>query len=133
VSRTVSAISSPVRGATLERPYCMRSRKGVPGSRWGMALGSTAGAGYLGGYSTVSAFLAEAVLTFLFLFVIFATTSSWKQYDGWAGDRSVLVLIHLVAIHITGTSVNPAGVLALLFSREVRRWSSYGCSSSRRW
>jgi aquaporin Z len=74
------------------------------------ALGSNGwGPGYLGGYSTMSAFLAEAILTFLFLFVIFATTS--KQGNSTMAGLAIgltLVLIHLVGIHITGTSVNPA-------------------------
>jgi aquaporin Z len=73
-------------------------------------LGSNGwGPGYLGGYSTTSAFLTEVVLTFLFLFVIFATTSRWgnSTMAGLAIGLT-LVLIHLVAIPITGTSVNPA-------------------------
>ena len=53
--------------------------------------------------------MAETVLTFLFLFVIFATTSRWgnSTMAGLAIGLN-LVLIHLVAIPITGTSVNPA-------------------------
>lgn len=67
------------------------------------------GPGYLGGYNTTSAFLVEAVLTFLFLFVIFATTSRLGN-SNMAGLAIgvTLVLIHLVAIPVTGTSVNPA-------------------------
>ena len=67
------------------------------------------GPGYLGGYSTTSAFLAEAILTFLFLFVIFGTNSRFGN-SSMAGLAIglTLVLIHLVAIPITGTSVNPA-------------------------
>ena len=61
------------------------------------------------GYSMLACFLAEIVLTFLFLLVIFGSTSS-KAPEGFAG-MSIglsLVLIHLVGIPITGTSVNPA-------------------------
>lgn len=67
------------------------------------------GAGYQNEYGTTAAFLAEAVLTFLFLFVIFATTSNVGNATmaGMAIGLT-LVLIHLVAIPITGTSVNPA-------------------------
>ena len=75
---------------------------------WG--LGSNGwGPGYLGGYSTMSAFLAEVILTFLFLFVIFGTNSRFGN-SSMAGLAIglTLVLIHLVAIPITGTSVNPA-------------------------
>jgi len=67
------------------------------------------GEGYLAGYDMSAAFVAETVLTFLFLFVIFATTSKWGN-SSMAGLAIglTLVLIHLVAIPITGTSVNPA-------------------------
>ncbi len=56
-----------------------------------------------------AAFLAEVVLTILFLFVIFGATSK-KAPAGFAGLAIglTLVLIHLVGIPITGTSVNPA-------------------------
>jgi aquaporin Z len=49
------------------------------------------------------------VLSFLFLFVIFGSTSEGapKGFAGLAIGLS-LVLIHLVSIPITGTSVNPA-------------------------
>ncbi|MGB9176288.1 MAG: aquaporin Z [Methanoregula sp.] len=67
------------------------------------------GAGYLGGYSLVSAFLAETILTFIFLMVIFGATSKAAP-AGFAGIAIGLSLtaIHLVGIPITGTSVNPA-------------------------
>lgn len=67
------------------------------------------GAGYQNEYGTGAAFLAEAILTYLFLFVIFGATSKWG--DGTMAGLAIgftLVLIHLVAIPITGTSVNPA-------------------------
>jgi aquaporin Z len=60
-------------------------------------------------YSMLSCFIAEVVLTALFLFVIFGSTSK-NAPKGFAG-LSIgfsLVLIHLVGIPITGTSVNPA-------------------------
>ena len=62
-----------------------------------------------GGYSLGACFLAEVVLTALFLFVIFGSTSN-NAPKGFAG-LSIglsLALIHLVGIPITGTSVNPA-------------------------
>ncbi len=74
------------------------------------ALGSNGwGEGYLGNYSTTAAFLTETVMTALFLVVIFATTSRLgnSTMAGFAIGIT-LVLIHLVAIPITGTSVNPA-------------------------
>lgn len=74
------------------------------------ALGSNGwGPGYLGGYNATSALLAEMVLTFLFLFVIFGATSKWGNINmAGLAIGLTLVLIHMVAIQITGTSVNPA-------------------------
>jgi aquaporin Z len=75
---------------------------------WG--LGSNGwGEGYLGNYNMLSAFVIEAVMTFLFLFVILAVTS--KFGNGTMAGLAIgvtLMLIHLVAIPVTGTSVNPA-------------------------
>jgi aquaporin Z len=61
------------------------------------------------GYSLAACFLAEVVLTAIFLFVIFGSTSK-NAPKGFAGVSIgfSLVLIHLVGIPITGTSVNPA-------------------------
>lgn len=83
------------------------------------ALGSNGwGAGYGGAYSMQAALIAEFVFTFLFLMVIFGTTAknASPQMAGLA-IGICLVLIHLVAIPITGTSVNPARSLGpALFS-----------------
>lgn len=61
------------------------------------------------GYTMAAAFLAEVVLTFIFLLVIFGSTSD-KAPKGFAGVSIgiSLVFIHLIGIPITGTSVNPA-------------------------
>ncbi|MBL7725849.1 MAG: aquaporin Z [Chitinophagaceae bacterium] len=98
-------------GAVLGAGVLYLIQKGSPGFIMGeWALGSNGwGEGYLGGYNMTSAFITEAVLTFLFLFVIFGTTSKWG--NGTMAGLAIgltLVLIHLVAIPITGTSVNPA-------------------------
>jgi aquaporin Z len=60
-------------------------------------------------YSLGACFIAEIVLTFLFLFVIFGSTHA-NAPKGFAGIAIglTLVLIHIVGIPITGTSVNPA-------------------------
>ena len=75
---------------------------------WG--LGSNGwGEGYLAGYSMGSAIITEVVMTCIFLLVIFATTS--KQGNPNMAGLAIgitLVLIHMAAIPITGTSVNPA-------------------------
>lgn len=98
-------------GATLAAGVLYLIQSGMPGFTMGeWALGSNGwGEGYLGGYNLTAAFVTETVLTFLFLFVIFATTSKWG--NGTMAGLAIgltLVLIHLVAIPITGTSVNPA-------------------------
>lgn len=61
------------------------------------------------GYALAACFVAEVVLTAIFLFVIFGSTSK-DAPKGFAGISIglSLVLIHLVGIPITGTSVNPA-------------------------
>jgi aquaporin Z len=98
-------------GAAAAAAVLYLIQKGMPDFVFGeWALGSNGwGGGYGEGYSTASAFITETVLTFLFLFVIFATTSKWGN-SNMAGLAIglTLVLIHLVAIPITGTSVNPA-------------------------
>jgi aquaporin Z len=98
-------------GATLAALALLEIQKGAPGFTMGeWALGSNGwGPGYLGGYTNTAAFITETLLTALFLFVIFATTSRLGNSNmaGLAIGLS-LVLIHLVAIPITGTSVNPA-------------------------
>jgi aquaporin Z len=56
------------------------------------------------------AFIAEAVLTFIFVLVVLGSTDSKKGAGNFAGLAIglTLVLIHIVCIPITGTSVNPA-------------------------
>ena len=66
------------------------------------------------GISQTTAFIAEAVLTGIFVFVVLGTTDAKKgagQFAGLAIGLS-LILIHLVGIHYTGTSVNPARSIA---------------------
>ncbi len=67
------------------------------------------GGASLGGYSVVSVFLTEVVLTFLFVLVVHGATHE-RVPKGFAGLAIglALTLMHLVAIPIDGTSVNPA-------------------------
>lgn len=67
------------------------------------------GPGYLGEYNIISAFVFEAVATFLFMVVILGATDKGAP-AAMAGLAIglVLVVIHLVGINITGVSVNPA-------------------------
>ena len=77
---------------------------------WTGGLGQNGwGAGYLGEYNVVSAFVFEVVGTFLFLVCILGVTHPFAP-TGFAGLAIglTLVVIHLVGINITGTSVNPA-------------------------
>ncbi|MDR2894179.1 MAG: aquaporin [Alistipes sp.] len=81
---------------------------------WTLASGSgstttlTGANGFADG-ALLSALVAEVVFTFIFVLVVLGTTSK-----GGAGNFAglaiglALVLIHIVAIPITGTSVNPA-------------------------
>lgn len=82
-------------------------------SGWNGGLGQDGwGAGYLGEYNALSAFVFEAVATFLFLVVILAVTHSDTppHISGVAGIAIglTLVVIHIVGINVTGVSVNPA-------------------------
>jgi len=63
-----------------------------------------------GGYNLLSGFVAETVFTFIFLLVIFGSTSTKNIHGGFAGLAIglSLVLIHIVGIPVTGVSVNPA-------------------------
>lgn len=108
---TAGYVLAQMAGATLGAAILYAFQNGGPDFIMGeWALGSNGwGPGYLGSYSTTSAFAAEAVLAFLFLFVIFGVTS--RLGDSHMAGLAIgltLVLIHLVAIPITGTSVNPA-------------------------
>ncbi|MCT4370761.1 aquaporin Z [Yangia mangrovi] len=62
-----------------------------------------------GGYSLVSSFVAEVVLTMMFIFIIMGTTHGQAPV-GFAplAIGLALTLIHLISIPVTNTSVNPA-------------------------
>ncbi len=76
-------------------------------------LGGFAANGYgdhsLGGYSLLSALVAEIVLTFMFLMIILGSTDS-RAPAGFApiAIGLGLTLIHLIGIPVTNLSVNPA-------------------------
>jgi aquaporin Z len=87
------------------------------GILYGIAIGNPSysiaanglGANMFSTYSLASVLIAEIVLTFIFVLVVHGSTSS-NAPKGFAGLAIglTLVLIHLVAIPIDGTSVNPA-------------------------
>lgn len=62
----------------------------------------------------IAAFIVEVVLTFIFVLVVLGTTDEKKGAGNLAGLAIglSLILVHLVGIHYTGTSVNPARSLA---------------------
>lgn len=108
---TIGHIVAQIAGAILGAAVLYSIVSGQTGfimPEWG--LGSNGwGPGYLGEYNVTAAFTAEAVLTFIFVFVILSVTSKHgnSTMAGFAIGLT-LVLIHMVAIPITGTSVNPA-------------------------
>lgn len=62
-----------------------------------------------GGYSLLSGFISEVVMTFVFLVIILGSTDS-RAPQGFApiAIGLGLTLIHLISIPVTNTSVNPA-------------------------
>jgi len=96
-------------GAIIAAGVILAIAKGMAG--YSLAQGGLGQNSYgaPGGYSLGACFLAEIVLTGVFLLVIFGSTSK-NAPEGFAGIPIgiTLVLIHLVGIPITGTSVNPA-------------------------
>lgn len=61
-------------------------------------------------YSLQAGFIAETVFTFIFLMVVFGSTSTKNIHGSFAGVAIglSLVLIHITGIPVTGVSVNPA-------------------------
>jgi aquaporin Z len=79
---------------------------------WSIASGLASngyGAHSPGGFNVTSAFVIEAVLTAVFLFVIMGATDA-RAPAGMAplAIGLCLTLIHLISIPVTNTSVNPA-------------------------
>ena len=85
----------------------------VASGKAGVDLGGFAANGYgehsPGGYSMMSGFLLETVLTAFFLIVILGSIHG-RVPKGFApiAIGLCLTLIHLIAIPVTNTSVNPA-------------------------
>ncbi len=85
----------------------------------GMDLPRTAASNFvLGGRMTagsiIGAFLAEIILTCIFVYVILNVTDEKSGFGKKAGIviGLTLTLVHLIGINLTGTSVNPARSLA---------------------
>lgn len=77
----------------------------------GLAEGTTTGANACASENAMNGLVAEIVLTFVFVMVVLGATAktngATNNFAGLAIGLS-LILIHLVGIHYTGTSVNPA-------------------------
>jgi len=77
----------------------------------GLAEGTTTGANACASDNIMNGLVAEIVLTFIFVLVVLGATAktngATNNFAGLAIGLS-LILIHLVGIHYTGTSVNPA-------------------------
>ena len=78
-----------------------------------LAEGTKTGANACSG-TVVNGLIAEIVLTAIFVLVVLGTTDAKKGAGNFAGLAIglSLILIHLVGIHYTGTSVNPARSIA---------------------
>lgn len=105
-------IVAQILGAIAGAAILLAIASGKPG--YELATGGLGQNGYAAlspqHYNLVSGFIAEVVLTFIFLLVIFGSTSTKNINGGFAG-LSIglsLVLIHIVGIPVTGVSVNPA-------------------------
>ncbi|MDH3278333.1 MAG: MIP family channel protein [Nitrosopumilus sp.] len=73
-------------------------------------FGTQGGPSELINNSVNSGFAIEAILTFFLVLVIFMTAVHKKASPGWHGFTigGMVFLIHLVAVPLTGASVNPA-------------------------
>ena len=81
---------------------------GIYGAETGIGANGI-GAGCNG--SAVTALIVEAILTALFVLVVLGATHKTNGDTGKFAGLAIglsLILIHLVGIHFTGTSVNPA-------------------------
>jgi aquaporin Z len=105
----VPYIIAQVIGATIGALALYLIATGKPGFELGGFATNGYGEHSPGGYSVMAAFICEAVLTFVFLFVILGSTDA--RASGKFAPIAIglcLTLIHLVSIPVTNTSVNPA-------------------------
>ena len=104
-------VIAQVVGAIAAAAILLLIARGKP--EYDLAINGLAANGYgthsPGGYSLVAGFVAEALLTFFFLFIILGSTDG-RAPQGFAplAIGLGLTLIHLISIPITNTSVNPA-------------------------
>jgi aquaporin Z len=102
----VAQVVGGIAGAGLL--YAIASGNGTNAVAGGLASNGY-GAHSPGGYSPAAGFIAEAVLTFMFLFIFLGATDR-RVPAGFAplAIGFAFTLIHLISIPVTNTSVNPA-------------------------
>jgi aquaporin Z len=105
ISYVVAQVAGAIVGAIVL--YVILSGKA---SGWNGGLGQDGwGAGYLGEYNTLSAFIFEVVATFLFLVCILGVTQEGApSHLAGLAIGLTLTAIHIVGINVDGVSVNPA-------------------------
>jgi len=105
-------IAAQIIGAIIASAALVFLLKGTP-QGYDPSVGGLAANGFgdhsPGKYGMAQGFVAEAILTFIFLTVILGATAK-KAAPGFAGIPIglTLTLIHLIGIPITNVSVNPA-------------------------
>ena len=108
----VGYMGAQVVGAILASALVLMIAHGAPAGYSAQAGGLGAngyGAHSPNGYSVTAAFLMELILSFVFVLTVLGATDT-KAPAGFAGVAIgwALTLVHLVAIPVTNTSVNPA-------------------------
>jgi aquaporin Z len=109
-SEVVAYIIAQVIGAVIAGAILLAIASGKAGFDVAAGFASNGYAEHSpGGYSLFACFLAEVVLTFVFLMVILGSTDR-RVPAGFApiAIGLALTLIHLISIPVTNTSVNPA-------------------------
>jgi len=109
-SEVVAYIIAQVIGAVIAGAILLAIASGKAGFEVAAGFASNGYAEHSpGGYSLFACFLAEVVLTFVFLMVILGSTDR-RAPAGFAPIPIglALTLIHLISIPVTNTSVNPA-------------------------
>jgi aquaporin Z len=106
-------VTTQVTAAVVSASLLYVIARGLPG--FDLTASGLAANGYgehsPGGYSLLSGFIAEVMLTFIFLIIIRGATHR-KAPTGFAplAIGLGLTLIHLIRVPITNTSVNPARI-----------------------
>jgi aquaporin Z len=109
-SELLPYVVAQVLGAIVAAAVLYFIASGKPGFDLAGGLASNGYADHSpGNYSAASAFVTEAVMTFMFLMIILGATDK-RAPAGFApiAIGLALTLIHLISIPVTNTSVNPA-------------------------